>query len=162
MLEVGVGTGKNMPYYPASVDIPAIDLTLGMLERAKKQAAGLNLDVDLHLGDVQALDFPDDTFDDVTATFVFCFVPNPVLGLQEVARVLKPGGRLLLLERARSTHPRIDARMDVLDPFVVRLMGLHIHRRTVENVRRSGLQIERVEELGTGSIFKLIVAQRST
>ncbi len=77
MLEVGVGTGKNMPYYPASVDIPAIDLTLGMLERAKKQAAGLNLDVDLHLGDVQALDFPDDTFDDVTATFVFASCPTP-------------------------------------------------------------------------------------
>lgn len=72
VLEVGVGTGKNMPYYPDGVDVTAIDLTPGMLERAKTRAAELNAAVDLRLGDVQDLDFPNKTFDDVVATFVFC------------------------------------------------------------------------------------------
>lgn len=109
VLEVGVGTGKNIPYYPDGVEVTAIDLTLGMLERAKSRAAELNVAVDLQLGDVQALDFPDETFDDVAATFVFCSVPDPVLGFDEIVRVLKPNGRLHLLEHVRSPNPILGA-----------------------------------------------------
>ena len=159
VLEVGVGTGKNMPYYPTNIDITAIDLAPGMLARAKKQAAGLNLDVNLRLGDVQSLDFPDDTFDEAIATFVFCSVPDPVLGFNEIARVLKPNGRLLLLEHVRSANPVVGALMDLLDPIMVRLMGPHINRRTVANIQQSQLQVERVEDMGAGGIFKYIVAR---
>ena len=81
VLEVGVGTGKNIPFYPNGLQITGIDLTPGMLERARKRAVDLKLDVDLRIGDVQALDFPDETFDSVVATFVFCSVPDPLLGL---------------------------------------------------------------------------------
>ena len=160
VLEIGVGTGKNMPFYPPGLSVTAIDLTPGMLERAHRRAAALGVNVTLQSGDAQQLDFPDDTFDEVVATFVFCSVPDPVLGLREAARVLKPGGRLLLLEHVRAVAPLLGALMDLLNPVVVRMMGANINRRTVENVQRSGLYVQQVEDVGLGGIFKLIVAEK--
>lgn len=163
ILEVGVGTGKNMPFYPEGCAITAVDLTPAMLRRARRrmEALGLESRVDLRLGDVQALEFPEARFDTVLATFVFCSVPDPVLGLREARRVLRPGGRLLLLEHVRSANTILGALMDLFNPLVVRLMGANINRRTAENVRRAGLEIERVEHLSVGGIFKLIAATRS-
>lgn len=160
VLEVGVGTGKNMPYYPEGLTITAIDLTPGMLERAKVRAQELHRPVALNLGDVQHLDFANQTFDTVVATFVFCSVPNPILGLQEIRRVLKPGGTLLLLEHMRSEQPAIGKIMDWLNPLVVRMMGANINRRTVDNVRQSGLEIAELVDLDSGGIFKRIIARR--
>ncbi len=161
VLEVGVGTGKNLPYYPASAYITCIDLTPGMLEQAKKKAHTLGFDsrVDLQLGDAQALDFPDSSFDTALATFVFCSVPDPVLGLREMKRVVRPGGKVLLLEHMRSSNPVLGMIMDWLNPIVVRMMGANINRYTVENVRKAGLEIESIEELSMGGIFKMIVAR---
>ncbi|MDP2994877.1 MAG: methyltransferase domain-containing protein, partial [Anaerolineales bacterium] len=161
VLEVGVGTGKNMPFYPAGVSITGIDLTPGMLERARRRMPELGLDdrVTLQLGDVQRLDFPDASFDTAVATFVFCSVPDPVLGLREMKRVIKPGGRAILLEHMRSPNPAVGALMDLLNPLVVSMMGANINRHTVENVQKAGLELERVEDLGLGGIFKLIVAR---
>ena len=160
ILEVGVGTGKNLPYYPSGIEVTAIDLTPGMLEQAKQVAQRLNVPVDLRLGDVQALDFPDNFFDSVVATFVFCSVSNPVSGMNEIARVLKPNGRLFLLEHVRSKNITMGALMDILDPIIVRMMGPHINRRTVANVLHSQLQLEEVEDMGLGGIFKRIVARK--
>ena len=161
VLEVGVGTGKNMPFYPAGISINGIDLTPAMLERARNrlQNIGLQDRVTLQLGDVQALDFPDASFDTAVATFVFCSVPNPVLGLREMKRVIKPGGRVMLQEHMRSPSSVVAALMDLLNPLVVRLMGANINRRTVENVQKAGLELEQVEDLGMGGVFKLIVAR---
>ncbi len=159
VLEVGVGTGKNMPYYPPGVQVTGVDLSEKMLLRARRRAERMGLSVALLQMDAQVLDFPDDTFDSAVATFVFCSVPDPVRGLREIARVVRPGGRIVLLEHVRAEHPLLGRLMDLLDPLVARLMGPHINRETVENVRRAGLTLERVEDVGMGGIFKLIVAK---
>ena len=159
VLEVGVGTGKNVPYYPSGVQVTAVDLSDRMMERARRRVQELGIEADLCLMDAQRLAFPDVAFAAAVSTFVFCSVPDPVRGLRELGRVVRPGGRVLLLEHVRVNKPVIGRLMDLLDPLVVRLMGPHVNRRTVENVRKAGLEIQRVEELAPGGLVKLIVAQ---
>ena len=157
VLEVGVGTGKNMPYWPNEVPVTGLDLTPGMLARAERRAARLGLAPDLRLGDVQALNFPNATFDAAVAAFVFCSVPDPIQGLRELGRVVRPGGQILLLEHVRLNGPA-GWLMNRLNPLVVRLIGANINRPTVENVRAAGLKVEQVTDLGMGGMYKLIEA----
>jgi ubiquinone/menaquinone biosynthesis C-methylase UbiE len=138
VLEVGVGTGVNVAYYPKAASVTAIDISERMLERAKARAQRLEKDVDLGLMDAQHLTLDDESFDVVVATFVFCSVPDPAAGLREAHRVLRPGGQLLLLEHVRSENPLAGWLMDWLNPLVVRLAGANINRRTVANVGLAG------------------------
>ena len=159
VLEVGVGTGKNFPYHPAEIKVTGIDLSDGMLEQARRRAEKLDKSIELKQMDAQHLDFPDNSFDAAVATFVFCSVPDAVRGLRELGRVVRPEGRIFLLEHVRINRPEAVGKvMDLLDPLVVRLMGPHINRRTEENVRQAGLKVERVECLAPLDLVKLIVA----
>ncbi len=163
VLEVGVGTGKNFPYHPAETEVTGIDLSEGMLAKARQRAEKLGYPLDLHHMDAQHLDFPDNTFDAAVATFVFCSVPNPGLGLQELARVVKPEGQIMLLEHVRIDRPALIGKlMDWLDPLVVRVMGAHINRRTTEIVQQAGLEVEQIENLALQGLVKLITARPST
>ncbi len=146
VLEVGVGTGKSFPYYPSGMIITAIDLSPRMLDQARMHAARDRIAVDLREADVQALPFSDASFDTVIATCVFCSVPDPMLGLRELRRVLVPGGQLLLLEHVLSHRPLLGPLMGTLNPLVVRMMGANITRETVENVRRAGFTDLQVED----------------
>lgn len=158
ILEVGVGTGKNMPYYPEGAQVTAIDLSEGMLAKAQGRAEELGSDVELRHMDIQHLNFPQRTFDAAVATFVFCSVPLPVKGLKELGRAVKPGGDIWLLEHVRVNRPVVGSLMDLVNPLVVRMMGANINRRTVENVKRAGLNILDVEDL-KGDLVKLIHAR---
>lgn len=158
VLEVGVGTGKNMEFYPAGAQVTAVDLSPAMLQQAQAKAASRGCAVDLRLMDAQNLDFPDASFDTVVSTFVFCSVPDAVRGLREIRRVVKPGGQILLLEHMRSPNRVVGVLMDVLNPLVVRVMGANINRRTVDNVLVAGLTVVRVEDLALGGIVKMIEA----
>ena len=159
ILEVGVGTGKNFSYYPKNSQITAIDFSEKMLERAQGKASQQKVKVNLRQMDVQALEFEDNTFESVVASFVFCSVPNPIRGLTEIERVCKSKGKVVLLEHVLSGNPVLAWLMNLVNPLVVRIMGANINRRTVENVIKSGLVVEQITDLGWG-IFKLIEARR--
>lgn len=157
VLEVGVGTGNNLPFYDPAVtrEMVGIDFSLGMLARAHRKPC--RVPHELLEMDAQELAFPDDSFDTVLATCVFCTVPDPIQGLREVRRVCRPEGRILLLEHVRIDRPVVGTLMDFLDPLSVLVVGTHINRRTVENMRQAGLRINRVEAV-RGNLVKLISA----
>lgn len=148
-LEAGVGTGKNFRHYPSNVRITAIDVSPRMLDRAEKRAQTLGIEVDLRQMDVQELQFRDQSFDTVFATFVFCSVPDPVLGLRELRRVCKTGGRLLLLEHMRPENQFFGALFDALNPLIVRMSGANINRKTIDNINSAGWTIETVMNLSS-------------
>lgn len=160
VLEIGVGTGKNIEFYPEGLDITAIDLTPGMLEIAKRKAHELGKYVDLKLGDAENLNFPDNSFNSIVSTFVFCSVPDPVKGLKEIKRVLKKGGRMYIIEHVRSERKLLGKIMDILNPIVVRLMGPNINRKTVKNVHLAGFSKINAYNLDSSGIFKLIIANK--
>ncbi len=159
ILEVGVGTGKNLPYYPKDVEVTAVDFSAQMLSRAREKAENLRVKIYLRQMDAQNLKFEDNTFDSIVASFVFCSVPDPVQGLMEVERVCKPGGKVLLLEHMLSANRVLAWLMNLVNPVVVHTIGANINRQTVENVIKGGLRVEQVTDLAAG-IFKLIEARK--
>jgi ubiquinone/menaquinone biosynthesis C-methylase UbiE len=140
VLEVGVGSGVNFAFYPRRSHVLGIDIAPKMLDAARRRADRMGLSVDLELGDVQSLRFLSGSFDAVVSTFVFCSVPDPMAGLRELRRVLRPGGQLLLLEHVVSPRPWLAHIMRWLDPLVIRIAGAHIARDTIGNVQSAGFE----------------------
>ncbi|QHE52356.1 class I SAM-dependent methyltransferase [Pontibacillus sp. HMF3514] len=158
VLEVGVGTGANLPFYPEQVNVTGIDFSEGMLKKAREKAnkVGQRASVDLLEMDAQQLAFDDDTFDFIVSTCVYCSVPDPLKGLKEMRRVCKPNGRIVMLEHMRSENPFIGKTMDLLNPFIVRLWGANINRKTLDNIHKAGLVIEENEQL-IGTIMRKLI-----
>ncbi|WP_423188329.1 class I SAM-dependent methyltransferase [Alkalibacterium sp. f15] len=149
VLEVGIGTGANLPFYPPEVHLTGIDFSPGMLKKAEEKMAALDLPYQVSLIEMNAqeMDFPDNTFDYVVATCVFCSVPDPVKGLQEISRVCKPDGKIIMLEHMRSENAVVGKMMDIINPVTVNTWGANINRRTLENINKAGLSIEEKEDL---------------
>jgi ubiquinone/menaquinone biosynthesis C-methylase UbiE len=157
ILEVGVGTGKNLEFYPPEKRWTAIDFSPGMLNKAKIKLEKKRINVDLIEMDVQRLEFDDQSFDSVLATFVFCSVPDPIKGLKEIKRVCKKGGKIILLEHVRPSGRLLGRLLDTLNPLIVRLTGVNINRETVANIKKAGLKIEEERNL-FNNLVKMVVA----
>ena len=158
-LEVGVGTGRNLPLYPSGVQLTGIDVSANMLAKARHAADRRHAAVDLQLGDVQHLPFPDGSFDTVSATCVFCSVADPLTGLREVARVARSDGRVLLLEHVRPRTRVLGWIADRLNPLASRLIGADINRRTEDTVAIAGLDLIEVRRWG---VWREITARPAT
>jgi ubiquinone/menaquinone biosynthesis C-methylase UbiE len=156
ILEVGVGTGLNLPHYPPHARVTGVDPDPGMARRAPRKACAAAFQ--LVAGDAQALPFADACFDTAVATFVFCSIPDPGRAMGEVFRVLWPGGRLLLLEHVRA-RSRVVARVqDALTPAWRHVAGgCHLNRSPDPWI--DGLPFERVAATplwnGLGKLWEL-------
>lgn len=155
VLEAGVGTGKNLPYYPESVRLVAVDISPEMLKQAHARAH----DVDFVLMDAEHMAFKDDSFDYVLASFLFCSVADPIAGLREVGRVVKPEGEIRLLEHQQTRNPLLAPVLNAINTVVNHVLGFNVNRPTTENVRSAGLEITSVDYL-LGDVFRLIKARK--
>jgi ubiquinone/menaquinone biosynthesis C-methylase UbiE len=157
VLEVAVGTGKNLPYYPPGCRIMAVDISSEMLNVARKWAAELSMDVSFLLADAQALPFPDHSFDTVVSSLSTCTFPEPLIALQEIARVCRTDRRVLLLEHGRSNREWLGRWQDRRDSFAKQL-GCHWNREPLELVRKAGLKINNSRRVFFG-VFHTIDAE---
>ncbi len=158
VLEVGVGTGRNLKYYPAGCSVIGIDNSAGMLEKARKKASSMK-NITLYLMDAEHLDFPDNSFDYVVTTFVLCSIPDPVKALEEMRRILKPSGKLIALEHMRSSNPLIARIEDLINPIVFFFIGDDMTRDTMRNIEKAGFVIEEAKNLAFKDVFKKIRAK---
>jgi ubiquinone/menaquinone biosynthesis C-methylase UbiE len=141
VLEVAVGTGKNLRYYPASCQITALDLSREMLAIAQKRASRLPVDVSFLLADAEALPFSDGSFDTVVSSLSACTFPNPVTALEEMARVCRTDGKILLLEHGRSDREWLGRWQDRHADEFAKPLGCHWNREPLDLVRKAGLKI---------------------
>jgi ubiquinone/menaquinone biosynthesis C-methylase UbiE len=140
VLEVGVGTGLNLPHYPVGADVTGIDLSPKMLAIARQRAAGLELKADLREMDAEALDFPDQSFDTVVYSLCLCTIPDPARALREGLRVARPGARMIYFEHVRSHIPPVAIVQELINPLTVRFMADHWNRRTLDTIRAAGIE----------------------
>ena len=160
VLEVGVGTGKNLPYYNRDVDLTAIDFSPGMLKIAKNRKTEVELkDLKLYEMDVQNLKFKDNTFDTVVSTFVFCTVPDPMAGLKELYRLVKPKGKVIFLEHMKSEYFVVNIMLYIMNIISKNLLGTSMLRETQKNIERAGFTIKSVEHK-VFDVVRLIVATK--
>ena len=158
ILEVAVGTGKNLPHYHRSSHITAVDVSEKMLSVARKRAKRLSLEVAFIVTDAEALPFSDKSFDAVVSSLTTCTFPNPVAALREMARVCRPGGRILLLEHGRSDREWIGRWQDRRAGRHAKQLGCHWNREPLKLVRQAGLKVIQAQRVFFG-IFHQVEAE---
>jgi ubiquinone/menaquinone biosynthesis C-methylase UbiE len=160
ILDAGIGTGRNIPFYPEGCRVVGIDLSSGMLAQARKRRVKFCKDVDLREMDVIKTTFPDQCFDTIVATFLFCVLePDLQLpALQELGRICKPTGQIRLLEYSYSKNPIRRFVMHIWVPWVRWAYGAAFDRDTERYIPEAGLEVIEVRPLYQ-DIVKLIVAR---
>jgi ubiquinone/menaquinone biosynthesis C-methylase UbiE len=155
VLEVAVGTGRNLPFYPDGTRLTGVDWSPAMLAIARGRAAGLGLEVDLRQGDAQALDFPDASFDTVLCALGLCAIPDDRRAVTEMARVLRPGGRLLLVDHVAASASALRAVQWLYERITIPLAGEHFRRRPLTYVRELGFDVEEAERFRLGVVERV-------
>jgi ubiquinone/menaquinone biosynthesis C-methylase UbiE len=156
VLEVAVGTGRNLAHYPSGIKLTGIELSPEMLARARKRAGELGIDAELREGDAQGLDLPSESFDTVVVTLALCTIPDDRAAVREARRVLRPGGRLVLLEHVRSPSRTVRAAQRAIDPLTVRFWGDHFCRDPLDYLGDEGFEVESVARLKWGIVERVI------
>jgi ubiquinone/menaquinone biosynthesis C-methylase UbiE len=155
-LEVAIGTGLNLPHYPANIRLTGIDLTPDMLGVAQTSAEKIGRRIQLIEGDAQDLPFADASFDTVVCTYALCSVPDDARAVAEMDRVLKPGGRLILVDHIRSSVKPIFW-LQWLHEFIPRrTKGEYSTRRPALHVMASGFEIHARDRLRAGIVERLV------
>jgi ubiquinone/menaquinone biosynthesis C-methylase UbiE len=154
VLEIAAGTARNLPYYPDGVTVTGIELSEQMLTVGRARARKLGRDADLRLGDAQALELADESFDTVVCTLGLCTIPDPARAIAEAHRVLRRGGQLLLLEHVRSPHFPVRLVQRLLEPLAVRAAGDHLTREPLDYLGEM-FEIERVERSKLGLVERV-------
>jgi len=161
ILEIGIGTGKSLEYYNDKAKVIGIDFSEKMLEKAKQKLAKLGKkNIILKQRDVEYLKFKSNSFDYAVTFFVFCSVPNPVKGLEEIKRVLKPKGKAIFIEHVLSKNPIIAFFQHLFNPLSRAMSGTNINRDTKQNIIKAGLKIIKERNLALGDIFNLYIAKK--
>jgi ubiquinone/menaquinone biosynthesis C-methylase UbiE len=143
ILDAGVGTGRNFPFYPPGSEVVGIDLSPAMLLRADRRRRSAAASVELRQMDVTRLELPDRSFDAAVATFLFCTLPDQlqVAGMRELGRVVKPGGIIRCLEYTRPSRGLRRLLTRVWEPWVAWAYGAGFDRQTENHVPEAGLQL---------------------
>jgi len=143
ILDAGVGTGRNAPFYPRGASIVGIDLSPAMLAHAERRRTQSAAPVELRQMNVTALDFPQASFDAAVATFLFCVLADElqVPALRELRRVVRPGGTIRLLEYVRPRSPLRRLSVALWRPWVAWAYGASFDRNTVAHVAEAGLEL---------------------
>jgi ubiquinone/menaquinone biosynthesis C-methylase UbiE len=154
-LEVGIGRGRTLAFYPRGLRLTGIDLSEVALGVAQSRVDALGLNAVLRQGDAEDLPFPDDHFDTVVFAFVLCTIPDDRRAIAEAVRVLREGGRLLLVEHVRSPNRAVRTLERLLDPITVRRQADHLLRDPLEHILAEGLEIETLERSWFGVLERL-------
>lgn len=155
VLEVAIGTGRNLAHYPPGVTITGVELSPRMLALARVAAVGLGLSVDLREGDAERLPFDDASFDTVVCALALCSIPRPATAIAEMHRVLAPGGTLLLVDHVGSTWPPVRAGQWLVERITTRVAGEHFTRRQLPLVTAAGFTVEETERLKAGTVERI-------
>ncbi|RSN21512.1 SAM-dependent methyltransferase [Amycolatopsis sp. WAC 01416] len=156
VLEVAVGTGLNLPLYPEGVTLTGIDLSDGMLAIARGRVERLGHPVTLRRADAHDLPFDADSFDTVVCTLGLCAIPDDGKALREMARVLRPGGRLILLDHIASSSRAVRGLQWLAERVTVPMAGEHFLRRPLDKIGGLGLAVERRERFKLGLVERLV------
>jgi len=156
VLIVGAGTGLDLNFIAPGPKITAIDLTAAMLRKLRKRACQQGLDVDARVMDAQAMPFDDASFDVVILHMILAVIPDPVRCAREVARVLRPGGRAVILDKFVADNRRVPLILRLVNPLL-RFLGTNATRRLGPILEGTGLRILHQEPAGLRGFFKIVL-----
>ncbi len=159
-LEIAIGTALNLPFYPDDIRLTGVELSPAMIEIARKRAEELSRQVDLRLGDAEALEFADESFDTVICTYSLCTIPDDQAAVREAKRVLRPDGKFVLAEHVRSPVGVVRTIERAIEPLAVRFGGDHLTREPLEHLEAEGFTIGEVKRSKLG-IVELATARKS-
>jgi ubiquinone/menaquinone biosynthesis C-methylase UbiE len=161
ILEIGAGTGANFPYYSDKAEVIALEPSPKMLARAKQKLSLLNKKtISLELGRAEKIKYPDNYFDIVVSSLVFCSVDDPQKAINEIKRVLKFGGRAIFIEHVASNHKFLNLILKIINPFQKTIVGCNLQRHTGDIIRQSGLKLIKEENLKLRDVFRYFEARK--